>query len=146
MPKGKSKKPHITKSREELLADLKSNAKFIEKMKFTKEQFYPAIVASSDSVDDAKMFLSSISNILMERFLAIMKEKKFKELNLAAALEPTDPHHPQYVSLLGLFDDMTVFDAKDLIEGMRNEIDLFINEEMKTRRVETLPVKWLDEL
>ncbi len=41
---------------------------------------------------------------------------------------------------------MSVFDAKDAIEGMRGEIDTFIVDEMRERKLESLKVKWLDEL
>ncbi len=136
----------VMKTKEELMAELKGNTKFIEKMKFTKEQFFPALVKSSHNVDDAKMFLSSISTILMEKFLGYMKEKKFSDLKLVEVLDPKDVKFEEYKELLALFDDMSIFDAKDLIEGMKNEIDLFITEEMKNRTLDTLPTRWLDEL
>lgn len=134
------------KTREELLFDLKNNAKFQEKMKFAKEVFYPALIKASKNIDDAQMFLSSISTIMMEKFLGFMKEKKFVELNLVEQLSPLDSKYEELKSMLALFDTFNVFEAKELLEGMRQEISLFLNEEAKERSLESLKCRWLDEM
>lgn len=141
MPKSK----RLNKTREQLLAELKGNQKFQEKMKFTREMFYPALVKASVSIDDAQQLLYMINTMVMEKFLGLMREKTFKDLAMEDKLNPKDPQYSNIKSLLDLFADMTVFDAKDLIEGMRNEINLFINEENKTRTLDQLKVKWIDE-
>jgi len=128
------------------LFDLKNNAKFQEKMKFAKEVFYPALIKASKNIDDAQMFLSSISTIMMEKFLGFMKEKKFVELNLVEQLSPLDSKYEELKSMLALFDTFNVFEAKELLEGMRQEISLFLNEEAKERSLESLKCRWLDEM
>jgi len=115
-------------------------------MDFTKNKFFPALVNASSSIDDAKTFLSSINNVLMEKFLGLMREKNFKDLGLVKALDPKDKNYKNYAELITLFDDMNVFDAKDCIEGMRSELDLFISDEMKTRPLSSLKPKWIDEI
>lgn len=142
MPKQKRR----NKTKEELLLDLKKNEKFMAKMKFTKEKFFPALIEATDSVEDATIFLGSINTILMEEFLGFMKEKKFSDLNLVNKLDQKDENYEKYKALLSLFDEMNVFEAKDLIEGMKNEINLFIQEEMKNRKLDSLPTRWLDEI
>lgn len=138
--------PRLTKSKEELLAELNKNQKFVEKMKFTKEQFYPAMVKASRNIDDARSFLSSINSVLMQNFLTFMKEKKFSELNITDSLDPKDEKYEDYVAMFNLFNDMNVYEAKDIIEGMRAEINLFIDEELKERGLDTLKAHWLDEI
>ena len=140
------KEKRVNKTKEELLKELRGNQKFIEKMKFTKEVFYPALLNASKSIDDASSFLSSINNIMMEKFLGYMKEKNFGELKLVDMLDPKDEKYDELKKMLTLFDDKSVFDAKEYIEGMRNEISLFLGEEAKNRPLSSLKTKWLDEL
>lgn len=140
------KQKRVVKSKEELLKEIQGNVKFQEKLKFTKEKLYPAVAEASDNIDDAKMFLSSINNVLMERFLERMKKLTFKDLQIVEGLDPKGEKFGKYEKLLRLFDDMSVFDAKDYIEGMRNEIDVFITDEMRTRPLSSLKAKWIDEL
>ena len=118
----------------------------MEKMKFTKEVFFPALGKATTSIDDALQNLSVINSILMERFLGLMKEKTMKDIKLADSLSGTDPKHKEMKEMIELFDDMSVFDAKDLMEGMRNEINLFLTEENKSRQLSDLHPKWLDEI
>lgn len=136
----------INKSKEELLLDLKKNERFMEKMKFAKEQFFPALIESSKSVEDAQTFLSSLSSVIMEKFLARMKEVKMKDINLIEILDKKGDDYEAYSNLLGLFDDKDLFESKELIEGMKSEISLFVSEEMRTRTLDTLKVRWLDEI
>ena len=125
------KKKHEPKSKEELIADLKKSAKWVEKMKFAREKFYPALIDLDISVDDTKIFLASINTILMEKFLGKMKELKFADMKLIDSLDPKDEKYEGYKKLLSLFDETNTFDAKDLIEGMRSEISTFETDMMK---------------
>lgn len=136
----------MLQSKAELLANLKNNQKFQDKLAFTKNEFYPAVVAASKNVDDAKMFLSSLSGMMLEKFLDGMKKVTFAELKLEDLLDPKDEKYEEYKTMFELLNDKTVFDAKDIIEGMRTEIQLFIDDEMKERQLWSLKAKWIDEL
>ncbi len=142
----KKKLIHQPKDRAELIADLKKNQDWVNKMLFAKTKFYPALLDLDSSIDDIKMFLSSIDSVLMEKFLAKMKETKFSDLNLVEVLDPKDEKYQWYVKLLELFNGMSTYDARDTIAGMRGEIDTFLQDELKNRKLDTLKVKWLDEL
>jgi len=141
-----SKPKQKLRSREELLSDLKKNADFQKKMSFTKNVFYPALIEASKNIDDAQTFLGSINTVMMESFLGYMKEKKFGELKLQDKLDTKDEKHDQLVSMLDLFNDMSIFEAKDLLEGMKREISLFLSEENKVRKLSDIKPQWLDEL
>jgi len=136
----------INKSKEELLKDLKGNEKFQEKMKFTREVFYPALCEATVSIDDACILLGGFNTVIMQEFLALMKDKTLKELNLGNKLDPFNMKLEESKKLLALFEDMSVFDAKDYIEGMRNEIQLFLTDEAKERPLSSLKTKWVDQL
>lgn len=142
----KSKPAPKLKSREELLADLRGNEEFQRKMAFTRDRFWPALVAATTSVNDATDLLYGFSTNIMDAFLERMKEVKLSELNLRDRLKVDSDMLPQYEELLALFDDTSVFDAKDLIDGMRNEIELWKSDEFRGRTLDSLKVVWLDEL
>jgi hypothetical protein len=130
----------------EKIARMRENPLFVERMKFTKEQFFPAMVAASNNVEDAQMFLGSMSSIIMEKFLQSMKDKTLGELKLVESLDKKDKHYEQYCDLLALFDNKTIFESKEHFENMKNEIALFINREMGERKLDSLKTSWLDEL
>jgi len=147
MAKSKTKKViHVPKSREQLIAEMKKSAKWQEKMKFVKEKFYPAILDIDSSISNTKMFVSSINQMMMEKFLGYMREKKFSELKMVEILDKKDENYDKYVALLELFNDLSVFDAKDMIEGMSGEIGTFIEDDLKERKISDLKVKWIDQL
>ena len=134
------------RSKEQILADLKANEKFQEKMTFIKTKVYPALCEATTSIDDATQNLSIINSIIMEKFLGFMKEKTMKDINIYTNLSEKDEKYEELKAFLSLFDDYTIFDTKDILEGLKNEITLFITEENKTRKLADLKTKWLDEI
>lgn len=142
MPKPK----RVLKSKEELVKDLKKNQDFQEKMKFVRESLYPALCEASTSIEDAQNQLYQISTMIMQKFLEKMKEVKFKDIGLADILNKEDPQYAPMKAMLDLFDDKNVYDTKDIIEGLKNEINLFISDENKDRKLSELKTKWVDQL
>lgn len=136
----------IPKTRAQVIADIRKSEDFKRKMSFTKEKFYPALCEAATSIDDATQHLQIIGSLIMEKFLGFMKEKKMSDLNIYANLSEKDPKFEKMTDLLRLFDDMSVFEAKEIFEGMKNEINLFVTEENKTRKLSELKTKWIDEL
>lgn len=143
MPRKATNKP---KSKEQILSDLKANQDFQKKMRFVREDFWPALCKATTSIDDASILLAGFNTTIMQEFLGYMREKKLADLKLVDKLDPDAEKHEEMLDLLTLFEKMTVFDAKDYIEGMRNEIALFQQEEMKSRPLNSLKTKWVDEL
>lgn len=141
------KKPkQVFRKKEEIIADLRKNKEWQARMKFTKEVFFPALCEASVSIDDALILLGGFNTAIMQEFLALMKEKKLSELNLENKLDANNEKSVEMKHLLSLFSDMSVFDAKDYIEGMRNELQLFLTEENKVRKLSDIKPKWLDEI
>ena len=134
-----TKKPkHITPTEEEIKKKT-AQLEMVKAMRiFVRDSFYPALLESTDSIDDAKFLLSSFSNMLMEQFLSQMKEKKFIELELRTKLDKNSPKYKKYLKLLAIFGDKSVYDARELIEGMKNEIEMMISSEMKERPLDSL--------
>ena len=139
-------KVHIPKTKEQLLTELKKSKKWQTKMKFVKEKFYPAVLDIDSSISDTKMFVSSVNQMMMEKFLGFMREKKFSELNMKDILDKKDEKYEKYVALLDLFNEQTIFDVKDMIEGLSGEIQTFVEDELKERKISTLKTKFIDEI
>lgn len=68
------------------------------------------------------------------------------ELKIVDNLSKDDTKYEALKDMLQLFDDYSVFDAKDMLEGMKNEITLFLVEENKARTLDDLKRKWIDEM
>ena len=115
-------------------------------MKFIKESFYPALLKATTSIEDAVQNLTIINSVMMEKFLGFMKEKKFSDLDVYSNLSKDDPKYEDLKADVDLFNGMSVFEAKEYLEGMKQEINLFIADEQKVRGLDTLPTKWIDEL
>lgn len=144
--KKEAAQPRIPKTREEILKDMKSNADFVRRMDFTKNKLYPAVIKASKNVEDATRFLYQTSTLLTQKFLGLMKEKKFEELDIVSILDKNDAHYPEYVDLFKLFEGQSVYEAKEYLEGMKSEIDLFSRELMQKTKLEDLPTRWIDDL
>ena len=140
------KKKIVNRTREQIISEMLQNKDFKERLAFLKDKFYPAVINASKNIEDSKIFLDSIVTVIMEKFLGLMKEKKFEELGLIDALEPSDPMYDQYCDLLNLFNGMSVFEARGHFERMKTEIDRFIQDEMISRSLSTLSPHWVDEV
>jgi len=132
------------RSKEEILEGMKKVQEAKRLRAFVKEKFYPALISATTSIEDAKFLLGGFSNMMMESFLAKMKETKFIELKLHEKLDKANPNYKQFVELLALFSDETIFSSRELVEGMKNEVQMFIDNEMKERKLETLKTNFLD--
>lgn len=135
----------VIKTKEEVIAQLRKNQDFVKKMKFTKEVHYPALCAATNSIEDATQFLSSITNIILEKGLQLMKEKKMIDIKLFDSLDSADPKHEELKTLVHLFDDISLYDAKELLEGMKMEINMFVTRENEKRLLKDLTTQWIDE-
>lgn len=129
--------------KKQILDGMKRNVELQKRLKFIKEQFWPLLCETSDSIEDASTFLGGFNTALMQSFLGLMKEKKFSELEMDKKIAGD---YEKYKKILVLFNDMNVFEAKDLIEGMKSEIALFQQDEARTRKLDSLPTRWIDQL
>lgn len=142
----KNKKPNQAATQAEMLANLKNNAEWMAKMKFVKETFYPALCKATISIEDALSNLSIINTVILEKFLGRMKLVKLIDLDIYSNLSKTDPQYEGLQAMLSLFDDKSVFEAKELFEGMKSEIQLFLGEEQKKRTLDELATFWMDDM
>lgn len=140
MPKPK----RINRTKDEIAQGMENVRKVREMREFVRDRFYPVLLRASTSIDDAKFLLSSFSNMVMEQFLSLMKEKMFEELKLQDKLDKKAANYKDYKELLQLFTGRDVFTARELIEGMKAEVEMMITTEMKERKLETLQTNFFD--
>lgn len=139
----KQKKPIVVRTKEQIEQGIK-NVQEVQRLRtFVKDQFYPQLIKASTSIDDAKYLLGSFSNMVMEQFLAQMKAMKFEDLKLEDKLDSKSPQYKDYKKILELFKDENVYSTRELIEGMKGEVESMITNEMKTRTLDTLKTNFI---
>lgn len=137
MRKGAKKSP-LTK--EQLQRQMENE----RKGKIIVNQFFPALIDATISIDEAKMFLSAATSLIMEEVMQAMRERKFSEIRkrLVKKLCPDDERVIQVEKLLTIFDDETLFVSREIIEGMKAAIEQMIIGELQTRKLDTLKPDW----
>lgn len=136
-----NKKP---RTKDQIISDAMRIKEATRQKALIKEKIYPTLIEASENIQDAKMFLSSFSSMIMDAFLVRMQDVKFKELKLNERLLVDGPHKEHFEKLLSHFDDESVFTAREITEGLRNEVQMFIDDEMKSRKLDTLKTNFLD--
>lgn len=133
------------KTEEQVNAEKEARVQEVKRLRlFVKDKLYPALLLATTSIDDAKFLLGSLSNMMMEQFLSQMRETKFIELQLHKKLDKESPNYKHFLNLLGLFSDESVYNARELVEGMKNELQMMIDNELKERKLETLKTNFLE--
>lgn len=132
------------RTKEQIVAQMQREKDVKDKREFVKNKFYPALVKASKSIDDGKFLLGSMSNMVMEQFLGAMKDMKFSDLHLEKKLDPKADNYTEYVELLDIFKDENVFTARELIEGMKNEVQMMVDNELKDRPLTSLKTDFLE--
>lgn len=132
------------KTKEQLIKEMQNLAKVKKYRAFVKDQFFPLVVKASTSVDDAKFWLTAFANMLTEQFLSKMKETKFSDMKLEEKLDKKDPHYEDFKAILKLFEEENVYSARELIDGMKGEIEMMITMEMKERKLDSLKTNFFE--
>lgn len=114
------------------------------KRKLVTEQFYPALVASTVSVDEAKMLIQSMSSLIMEDVMRTMQDRKFSEITdkMLKRLCPDGARAKEVLALLGTLDGENLFIAREVVEGMTNAINQMIQDEMQNRTLNSFEPDW----
>jgi hypothetical protein len=139
----KAKRQNLTK--EQIAKRMEEVAKAKIQRKFVKDQFFPALCKASTSISDADTFLMSFSTMIMDSLLNFMKDKPFSTLGLADKLDKKSPQYDSIKSMVQLFDEMPINEARKLIEGMKDEIRMFYRKDMQKRKLEDVPMNFYDD-
>jgi len=134
----------VQRSKEQIVKGMKDVQEVKRQREFVKDKLYPALLTATTSIEDSKYLLTSFGNMIMQEFLALMKEKKFNELNLTSKLDSKSPQFEEIKKMIELFNDESVFTARELVEGMVGEVESNVTNELKSRPLSTLKTNWLE--
>lgn len=140
MPK---KKQHH-KSTEELVAEGLRAREVERKRDIIVNKFYPALVAATISVDEAKALIQAMGTCLMEQVLKTMKERQFSEIapQLLSILCSDGERKDEVTTVLESLSTENLFTAREIIEGMTGAIERMILTDMQNRTLSTLSPNW----
>jgi len=131
------------KTKEQLIAEMEQTKKVNQQRQVVKEKIYPFLLEKSESIEDAKVFMSAIGISIKQAYLNGMKDTPLGDLKMVEMLDIKGANYQRYKDLFEILKDYSITDALKLIEGMPGEIDISIREEMQTRKLDTLKVKLL---
>lgn len=112
--------------------------------KLIKERFYPALVDATISVDEAQMLLQAVTSLIMEEAMDTLRATHMKDIRsrLVGKLTKDNERVLQIESLIDVFNDHTLFDARGHFESMRAVIQQMQTDEMQKRSLSTLTPDW----
>lgn len=124
--------------------DVRRAAEVARKRLIVTDKFFPALVAASVSVDEAKQLLGATTALLMEDVLQTMKERKFEDVldRLVKRLCPDGSREKEVEALLKILVGENLFVAREIVEGMTNAIDQMILEDMQSRTLNSFTPDW----
>lgn len=108
--------------------------------KFIKEEVYPFLLEHSENIEEAKQMCTVLKMTITQA--AMNREKKLLVSELD--VPQVDAKYEKYNQFIKLFLDKTVFDSKQLMEGMSDVIDSFIREENTKRKLSEIKADLLD--
>lgn len=138
----KQKQPR--KSKDQLIHEAENKKEIARKRKLIVEEFYPALIAATISVDESKALISALGSFMMEEVLKTMRERKFSEIGkiLLDKLTSDGQRVDEIARLLNTLADENLFVAREIIEGMTQAISVMITQEMQNRTLDTLQANW----
>ncbi len=124
--------------------EVKRGMEVNRKRKIVKEQLFPALNKATVSVDEAKMLISAVVGFIMEDAMNVLKDKKVKDIkdSLVKKLCTDGVREEEIRELLTIFDEETLFSARELIEGMKSGIEQMLIDESRARTLESLNPNW----
>lgn len=127
-------------SKEEVERDYKR----AQARKLIKEEFYPALVDATISVDEAQMLLQAAVALIMEEAMEKLRTTLVADIRnrLVKKLAPNDERLLQIEKLVDIFHDHTLFEARGHFESMRAVIQQMQLDEMQKRKLDTLIPDW----
>ncbi len=132
------------KTREDLIKEMQNKKEVARKRTIIVDNFYPALVSATVSVDEAKMLVSAMGSLMMEQVLETMKERKFSDIKSAlhAKLCEGGERAEEVTALLNTLENENLYVAREIMEGVTRTIDQMILDEMRGRNLGTLKTKW----
>lgn len=138
------KKKTTPKTKEQIAREMSNKQEVARKRKVIVENFYPALIKATVSVDEAKMLISSMTSLIMEGVLETMKQRKFAEMyeSMVTRLCPDGERKAEIIELLDTVKGENLFVAREIIEGMSRAIEQMTMDEMRNRTLDSMKADW----
>lgn len=128
------------RTKEELELEIKRE----ESKRFIKEKFYPAVAAATQSVDEATALLQAAGELIMGEAMQVMKTMKIKDVKniIVRKLAPNDERLLEIETLIGIFDEKTLFDARVDLQHMQSLIEQVKIDMARSKKLSDIDVPW----
>lgn len=133
---------HLTKE-ELVLENLKKEyekeqeASSQKRKKFIDEKFMPLVKEVTTSLEDAQMVSQVITSSINTAFQLTSKKMKVGELYLISQLNKNKPEIThRYERIFKLLEDETIDDSLKMLQGLFDEANRVVQEQMKTKKIE----------
>lgn len=132
------------KTQEQLVKEMENKKEIERKRDIIVNEFYPALIDATVSVDEAKALISAMGNVIMEDVLGTMKERKFEDIMIKVhgILTQDGERQDEIKRLLNTLKGENLYVAREIVEGMTRAIETMIMTDMRGRKLDTLNPDW----
>lgn len=134
----------VRKTREQIKKELNNKAEVARKRTIIVDNFYPALIKATVSVDESKMLIQAMGSLIMEQVLSTMKQRSFKDIKdiLIETLCPNGERKEEITALISTLEEENLYVAREIVEGMTRAIDTMVAKELQGRTLDTLKADW----
>lgn len=133
----------INKTKEQIELEMRNTQNLKRKRSIIMDTFYPALIEATVSVEEAESLVQAMGASIMGEVLKEAQQKKFSEISPKLLdILAKDERREEIKKLLATLEGETLFDAREIIEGMTNAIKMMVREEMQGRKLDTLKADW----
>lgn len=138
-------KKQFHKNKAQLLKDKENEKEVLRQREKIKNELYPFLLETSNNVEDAKIFCQSLAVVIRQKMSRLLENKVLKDLELSTMINSTlkAEEKMRWERILKMFEDEKLKTSLDILEGMSDEIDLFIREENQKRPLKDLKATFL---
>lgn len=142
-------KKRKNKTKEELVKDAELKKEAERQRKFVKEIFYPFLLSKTENIEDAKRMCVAAGQAVQfaydNQMLEEQKRLSKSQVSVLNVNEMIDSNvrYDRDRELIKMFEHEGISTAVQLLNGMSREIEGFLKDENKERKLETVKTNWL---
>jgi hypothetical protein len=130
------KKKQIHKSKLQLLMEARFNKEEKARKKFIDEKFVPLMNEVTENLEDVGRVTETLKIAINQGFTNLSKKIVIKELGLIEQLNRKDKHLTvKYTKILNMLKDQTIDDALRMCDGIFNESNRVLADQLKTHKL-----------
>lgn len=115
------------KQLDQQVAETKQQEEVLRKRKLIKDKFYPLLLETSKSIEEAKQFITMVASNFRSEVTKHYLDK-LSSLEMQTKLDPKGDNYDRYIKLLDIFKDESIASTITLIEELPSFIDGCVRE------------------